>query len=317
MTGRNGSSLGFGLGPARRYPGGLGVAQDLLERIPVDGELAADGTLALAVDQDATANLRPFLHVGEHPGASQHGPVMKGKSTLIVDRMLEGKPRALRFLTDRRSPTRATFFDRRSHTMQGHHRSHRLDQPHPTGLKPTLRQMMIVVLWAALLTAGTRAAIQWRLLGDRPEFACITVPIHSRHLSDAPHGWLTLGARPSRPRPYLVSLRLHDRGDFQGGILFSLQDPVCYYLTGRPTMTFPMGPIIALVGFSCGWMQWQTARPRQCPSCGRNAVIPIAHLVSPRSKRKFNTGKRGWCASCGASCEREGKEGWRLSGRTP
>jgi hypothetical protein len=29
--------------------------------------------------------------------------------------MLEGKPRALRFLTDRRSPTRATFFDRRSH----------------------------------------------------------------------------------------------------------------------------------------------------------------------------------------------------------
>jgi hypothetical protein len=33
-----------------------------------------------------------------------------------VGRMPEGKPRALRFLTDRRSPTRATFFDRRSHT---------------------------------------------------------------------------------------------------------------------------------------------------------------------------------------------------------
>jgi len=32
--------------------------------------------------------------------------------------MLEGKPRAPRFLTDRRSPTRATFFDRRSHYRQ-------------------------------------------------------------------------------------------------------------------------------------------------------------------------------------------------------
>jgi hypothetical protein len=32
--------------------------------------------------------------------------------------MPEGKPRALRFLTDRRSPTRATFFDRRSHLGQ-------------------------------------------------------------------------------------------------------------------------------------------------------------------------------------------------------
>jgi hypothetical protein len=34
-----------------------------------------------------------------------------------VGRMPEGKPRALRFLTDRRSPTRATFFDRRSQVI--------------------------------------------------------------------------------------------------------------------------------------------------------------------------------------------------------
>jgi hypothetical protein len=35
-----------------------------------------------------------------------------------VGRMPEGKPRALRFLTDRRSPTRATFFDRRSQALR-------------------------------------------------------------------------------------------------------------------------------------------------------------------------------------------------------
>jgi hypothetical protein len=43
------------------------VVEDLLEGIPVDVELAADGTFALAVDEDATADLGPVLHVDEHP----------------------------------------------------------------------------------------------------------------------------------------------------------------------------------------------------------------------------------------------------------
>jgi len=71
--------LGLWPGSGSSVSGGLGVVEDLPERIPVDVELAADRTLALAVDQDATANLRPILHVGEHPDASQHGPVMEGK----------------------------------------------------------------------------------------------------------------------------------------------------------------------------------------------------------------------------------------------
>ena len=106
--------LGLWPGSGSSVSGGLGVAQDLLERVPVDVELAADGTLALAVDQDATADLSPILHVGEHPDASQQGPVMKVETTLIVAECWKAKPWALRFLTDRRSPTRATFFDRRS-----------------------------------------------------------------------------------------------------------------------------------------------------------------------------------------------------------
>jgi hypothetical protein len=41
--------------------------EDLLEGIPVDIELAADGSFTLDVDEDATADLGPVLHVDEHP----------------------------------------------------------------------------------------------------------------------------------------------------------------------------------------------------------------------------------------------------------
>jgi hypothetical protein len=43
------------------------VTEDLGQRVPVDFVLAAGGALAQAVDEDATADLGPGLHVGEHP----------------------------------------------------------------------------------------------------------------------------------------------------------------------------------------------------------------------------------------------------------
>ena len=46
---------------------GLGMLKDLGQRVPVDVELAASGALAQAVDEDATADLGPVLHVGVHP----------------------------------------------------------------------------------------------------------------------------------------------------------------------------------------------------------------------------------------------------------
>jgi hypothetical protein len=48
---------------ARRF----GVLEDLLESVPVDVVRAAGSALAQAVDEDATANLGPDLHVGVHP----------------------------------------------------------------------------------------------------------------------------------------------------------------------------------------------------------------------------------------------------------
>ena len=47
--------------------GRLGVGEDLGERVPVDGVLAAGGALAQAVDEDATADLNRVLHVGVYP----------------------------------------------------------------------------------------------------------------------------------------------------------------------------------------------------------------------------------------------------------
>ncbi len=192
-----------------------------------------------------------------------------------------------------------------------------MDKPHPTGLKPTLRQMMIVVLWAALLTAGIRAAIHWQIFGDSPEMACVAVPIN---LGIWPMPLLAaliwLLDRPGQVRTWYRSVCMIV-ASFLSGILFSLQDLACYYLTGRPTLTFPMGPIASLVFFWCGWMQWQQATPRRCPSCERKSVIPVARPLRPGSKRMFNTGKCGWCAICGASCERESKEEWRLTSPTP
>jgi hypothetical protein len=54
-----------GSGPAVDWR--LSSAEDLLERVPVDVKLAADGAFALAVGEDAAADLGPVLHVGVHP----------------------------------------------------------------------------------------------------------------------------------------------------------------------------------------------------------------------------------------------------------
>jgi hypothetical protein len=65
--GEEGVELGHGAGFGPPIARGLGVSEDLGERVPVDVELAASGPLAQAIDEDATAALGPAVHVGEHP----------------------------------------------------------------------------------------------------------------------------------------------------------------------------------------------------------------------------------------------------------
>ena len=47
--------------------------------------------------------------------------------------------------------------------------------PYPTGLKPTLRQLMIVVLWAALLVAPLRMFRRWGVFEGATEMVCLNV----------------------------------------------------------------------------------------------------------------------------------------------
>ncbi len=179
----------------------------------------------------------------------------------------------------------------------------------PTGLKPTLRQMMIIVVWAALMTAASRQAYRWGGYGATVESYCQNVSIQvGIYLMPILAILLWLLDRPGRVRAWYRSGCLI-AAHFLGGFVFILQDLVCYVLTGKTTMLFPMWPIIGLVGFWCGWKQWQSARPRECPECGRRSVIPIAVPLRPDSKRKFNIGKHGWCACCGLTCERDYYQG--------
>src|SRR5512135_1557631 len=108
-----GPRAGRGPAIARR----LGMAEDLGERVPVDVVLTASRSLAQAVDEDATADLGPVLHVGKHPCTSR-GRVREGvEPPSSLARSPRGEPWAPRFSTARRSPPRATFFGRRSHLL--------------------------------------------------------------------------------------------------------------------------------------------------------------------------------------------------------
>jgi hypothetical protein len=69
--GEQGSELGLGSGCGPSVSRRLGVMEGLPEGIPVDVELSADGSFALAVDEDATADLGPVLHIDEHPWTSR------------------------------------------------------------------------------------------------------------------------------------------------------------------------------------------------------------------------------------------------------
>lgn len=183
-------------------------------------------------------------------------------------------------------------------------------RPSPTGLKPTLRQGMILVAWAALLLAATRAMIGWGLFGGTTDSVCqVVAMLVGVYPMPILAGLLWSLDRPGRVRTWYGSACMI-AAQFAGGLAFCSMDLACYALTGRPTMLFPMWPLVGLVGFGCGWMQWRAARPRACPSCGRCAVIPIAHPPRPKSKRLVNNYRRGWCAGCGADCERERVGAW-------
>jgi hypothetical protein len=179
----------------------------------------------------------------------------------------------------------------------------------PTGLKPTLRQLMIFVLFAALLAAMLRAMLRLGLLGDRIEIICLMVPI-TFGFYPAPVLAILLWFldRRGHVRSWYCSMCL-TVGSILAAAMFLLEEPACCFLTGKPTMTFPMGPLLGVGCVFGAWKQWVIARPGVCPHCGRRSVISIAWPIRPGSKRRVNLGKHGWCASCGLDLERKAAGG--------
>jgi hypothetical protein len=181
--------------------------------------------------------------------------------------------------------------------------------PGPTGLKPTLRQMMIVILWVALLLALMQAMQGWGLFGDKPELICMNVGVFIGTWPMPLLGVLLLGLdRPGPVRGWYFTC-CNVGWAVLAGASFPLMDAVCLALCGRPTLLFPLYPFIAVVMFWGGTMQLRVAWPKRCPCCGRQAVIATWETAS-RAPPRWRKMAQGWCANCGAACEREGLTAW-------
>ena len=72
-------------------------------------------------------------------------------------------------------------------------------------------------------------------------------------------------------------------GSVLSGLVFLLQDPACYVLIGKTSMTFPMSPLVAAVCLLTGAIQVRSLLARQCraaegetsfPSRGRPGSVP-------------------------------------------
>jgi hypothetical protein len=158
--------------------------------------------------------------------------------------------------------------------------------------------MMIVVLCVALLAAGARVAIREYLDSTATAvFLMLPMPLLA--------GLLWLLDRPGPVRTWYSTTCLLS-GFTLGLIVGALIEPVAYIRTSGTTGSLFGFGLIYLSMLPALGPEWRKYWPRQCPSCGRISVIPVANLGSPR-------GERGWCASCGASFGRKAGESWRSS----
>jgi hypothetical protein len=188
------------------------------------------------------------------------------------------------------------------------------DSPRPTGLKPTLRHLAILVVWAAIIFAAARFLIRLGGFNAPPPIACMTVSLLG-------------GAYPMPVLAILVGV-LDRRGpvrswyiacilagaSFLGSALLILQDPVCFAICGRPTLICPLSTALGVLCLWASWRQWRLVRPAACSICGHRCVISVVRPLGPGSRRRFNGGTSGWCAACGARYERKDvRAEWRLA----
>ena len=182
--------------------------------------------------------------------------------------------------------------------------------PSPAGLRPTIRQLMILVLGVAAFLAPLFGLLKAGLLGNRTEDVCLAVALLVA-TCPGPLLMALLAALDRRgPTRGWYIRRVMAAGSALAGVSMLTVDPICRAVTSRPTLVFPMFPIVGVVSLWGFWSEWRSACPGRCPSCDRASVIAVATRFRPPRTR----GDDGWCASCGEVYAREGPVAWTSRG---
>jgi hypothetical protein len=176
-------------------------------------------------------------------------------------------------------------------------------KPQPYGLRPTLRQVMLVVLGCTLFLA--------------------ILSLESRKGAFPGQGWVGAFSGSIMLAPGLIALPLCFL-DRPGPVrewsvkcwlslvlvmmtLLSLGELAGFGWTGQGTFMLVFHALILVCGCIGTVIVYRSLRPAQCSSCGRWAVIPlIDYPVKPEDPRA----QPGWCAACGQDYHRKGLATW-------
>lgn len=187
----------------------------------------------------------------------------------------------------------------------------RLHDPRPSGLRPTLRQLMIFILATALLIAAFRAMWRGGYLGNDTRSTCSGVAIFFAAYPMLLLGVLLLGLDRRGPVRTWYFACCWTGMSFISGASFLISDLASYLVSGQRPLIFPVSPILGVVCLWAGSKQLQAVWPRLCPSCGCRAVMAVARPLRPDQPKGQLTGQECWCATCGARFEKDATPGWQ------
>ncbi len=153
--------------------------------------------------------------------------------------------------------------------------------------------MMIVILWAALVLAVSRMLMASGLFVAPPGLVCINVATFVAAWPMLILAVLILALDRWGPVRdwYFACCKI--AWSALSGVVFLLVDPVCYSLSGQPTVIFPVFPILGVACLWAGKMQLRAAWPGACERCGHRTVITTRATVQGAARGRRST-VRGW-----------------------
>ncbi len=173
------------------------------------------------------------------------------------------------------------------------------DTPSPAGLKPTLRQLAILVLWAALTFAAIRFLIAREYFGRGAEQRCLEVALFIA-VWPVPlmRGLLFLLDRPGPIRRWYVAC-CRPIWFLVAGIAFLLAGLASWALPGRMTGGGAFRVFTGMVCLRRFLKGCKRGRTAEFLCCARRVVIPfVSPLAQPNGPVEV-----GWCAGCGEGFE--------------